>query len=131
MIAGAALADFRILTGTSGGGGGGGSNRQQQDTRAGARAPTALVIGLGGGALPMALRRMYSRVKVATVELDPEMAGVAKDHFGLRESPDGLKVCSCEAHLGTVPGVPAAMGQFVLPLFGENPCGIGWGCEGD
>ncbi|CAN0547202.1 unnamed protein product, partial [Ectocarpus sp. 8 AP-2014] len=58
--------------------------------------PTALVIGLGGGALPMALRRMYPTVKVATVELDPEMAGVAKDHFGLRESPDGLKVCSCE-----------------------------------
>ncbi|CAM9523140.1 unnamed protein product [Ectocarpus sp. 13 AM-2016] len=91
MIAGAALADFRITTCTSGGGGGG-SGGQQKDNRAGARAPTALVIGLGGGALPMALRRMYPTVKVATVELDPEMAGVAKDHFGLRESPDGLKV---------------------------------------
>ncbi|CAM9411231.1 unnamed protein product [Ectocarpus sp. 12 AP-2014] len=90
MIAGAALADFRITTGTSGGGGGSGG--QQKGNRAGARAPTALVIGLGGGALPMALRRMYPTVKVATVELDPEMAGVAKDHFGLRESPDGLKV---------------------------------------
>ncbi|CAM9929821.1 unnamed protein product, partial [Ectocarpus fasciculatus] len=85
MVAGAAMADFRITTGTSGGG-------QQKDTRTSARAPTALVIGLGGGALPMALRRMYPRVKVATVELDPDMAGVAKDHFGLRESPDGLKV---------------------------------------
>ncbi|CAB1115968.1 unnamed protein product [Ectocarpus sp. CCAP 1310/34] len=92
MIAGAAFADFRITTGTSGGGGGSGSDGQQKGNRAGARAPTALVIGLGGGALPMALRRMYPTVKVATVELDPEMAGVAKDYFGLRESPDGLKV---------------------------------------
>lgn len=81
MVAGAALADLRAINAQKGGGGGGG----------GGRAPTALVIGLGGGALPMALRRMYPGVKVVAVELDPEIAGVAKKHFGLRES-DGLKV---------------------------------------
>lgn len=90
MVAGAAFADLR-------GGGGSGTSRQQQQQQKGgrdnARAPTALVIGLGGGALPMALRRMYPGVKVATVELDPEIAGVAKEHFGLKETPDGLKVC--------------------------------------
>lgn len=91
MVAGAALADLR------GGGGGGSGGRQQQHQKGGrdnARAPTALVVGLGGGALPMALRRMYPGVKVATVELDPEIAGVAKEHFGLKETPDGLKVCA-------------------------------------
>lgn len=76
MVAGAALADFDVGSGNRDGGG---------------RAPTALVIGLGGGALPMALRRMYPGVNVVAVELDPEMAGVAKEHFGLKES-NGLKV---------------------------------------
>ncbi|CAM9263609.1 unnamed protein product [Scytosiphon promiscuus] len=84
MVAGAALADFRVASSSSG---------QRQDSRADTtRASTALVIGLGGGALPMALRSMYPRLRVATVELDPEMAGIAKEHFGLRESSDGLKV---------------------------------------
>lgn len=73
MVAGAAFADFRI-----GGGETGGDHR----------APTALVIGLGGGALPMALRRMYPSLKVVTVEIDPDMPGIAKEHFGLKESDD-------------------------------------------
>lgn len=85
MVAGAALADFRIA-------GSGSAAQKQGSQNDSTRAPTALVIGLGGGALPMALRRMYPRVRVATVELDPEMAGIAKEHFGLKESSDGLKV---------------------------------------
>lgn len=80
------MADFRVGSSNSSRNGGYG------------RGPTALVIGLGGGALPMALRRMYPAVKVLTVELDPEMAGVAKEHFGLRES-DGLKVL-CRSAVG-------------------------------
>ncbi len=93
MVAGAALADFRVAGVGGGGSSGGGTVQQQQKNGQGSsRAPTALVIGLGGGALPMALRRMYPRVKVATVELDPEMAGVAKEYFGLKETDDGLKV---------------------------------------
>lgn len=83
MVAGAALADLRMKTGQESGGD--------------VRAPTALVIGLGGGALPMVLRRMYPNLKVAAVELDPEMAGIAKEHFGLKESqhlkvPHGIEV---------------------------------------
>ena len=86
MIAGAALADLRSASVQKAGGGGGfgGSG--------GGRAPTALVIGLGGGALPMVLCRMYPGVKVVAVELDPEIVRVAKQYFGLRESND-LKVC--------------------------------------
>lgn len=93
MVAGAALADFRV-PGVGGGGSSSGTVQQQMNGQGqdSSRAPTALVIGLGGGALPMALRRMYPRVKVATVELDPEMAGVAKEYFGLKETGDGLKV---------------------------------------
>lgn len=76
MVAGVTLADLRS---TSAGGGG-------VD-----RAPTALVIGLGGGALPMALRRMYPHLRVLAVELEPEVAAVAQEHFGLIQS-DHLKV---------------------------------------
>lgn len=71
------------------GGGGGGSNGTNNG---GGRAPTALVIGLGGGALSMALRRIYPGVRVLTVELDSEVVGVAKEHFGVKESGT-LKVC--------------------------------------
>lgn len=86
MVAGAALADFR-----AGGGGGGGGGGTRTNDGCG-RAPTALVIGLGGGALPNALRRIYSGVRVLAVELDSEVVDVAKEHFGLNESAS-LKVC--------------------------------------
>ena len=76
MVAGASLADLR--GGASAGAGDG-------------RAPTSLVIGLGGGALPMALCRMFPGMKVLAVEIDPEVAVVAQEHFGLKES-DSLKV---------------------------------------
>lgn len=78
MVAGVALADLRPTHNNSSAGGVG-------------RAPTALVVGLGGGALPMALRRMYPSLRVLTVELDPEMATIAQEHFGLVQS-DHLKV---------------------------------------
>lgn len=83
MVAGAALTDFRTAPSRS--------TSSGQNGAKPIRAPTALVIGLGGGALPMALQRMYPGLKVLAVELDPEIAAVAKDHFGLKES-NSLKV---------------------------------------
>lgn len=76
-----ALADLRPTSGSSHG--------VIQESKA----PTALVIGLGGGALPMALRHIYPTLRVLVVELDPGIVTIAKTYFGLQES-DKLKVRS-------------------------------------
>jgi hypothetical protein len=52
-----------------------------------AAVPTALLIGLGGGALPMALRRFYPKLAVTVCELDPQMPDLATRWFGFREGP--------------------------------------------
>jgi len=46
-----------------------------------------LFIGLGGGTIPMVLRRCFEDVAIDNVELDPEVAKAAKDFFGFEEGP--------------------------------------------
>lgn len=58
-----------------------------------------LLIGLGGGSLPMFIHNHFPRVYTTVVELDPDIVDVAKNWFGFRESErmklivgDGLDV---------------------------------------
>lgn len=44
-----------------------------------------LILGLGGGVLPMALRTLDPLMEINTVELDPSVAKVARSHFGYKE----------------------------------------------
>lgn len=44
-----------------------------------------LIIGLGGGSLPMVLRKYYPAAVIDVVEIDPAVATVARDYFGFRE----------------------------------------------
>jgi spermidine synthase len=44
-----------------------------------------LVVGLGGGTLPMFLRRHYPDAAIDAVDIDPEVVFVAKKFFGFRE----------------------------------------------
>lgn len=44
-----------------------------------------LILGLGGGVMPMALRAVAPELEIDTVELDPAVAKVARSHFGYRE----------------------------------------------
>jgi spermidine synthase len=44
-----------------------------------------LVIGLGGGAYPMLMRRTQPAMDITAVEIDPAVARVARDWVGLRE----------------------------------------------
>ncbi len=53
-----------------------------------------LVVGLGGGTLPMFLRKYYPNATIDAVDIDPEVVDVAKRFFGFRE--DGLM----NAHVG-------------------------------
>lgn len=44
-----------------------------------------LVVGLGGGTLPMFLRRHYPEAVIDAVDIDPDVIDVAKKFFGFRE----------------------------------------------
>lgn len=44
-----------------------------------------LVVGLGGGTLPMFLRKYYPDAAIDAVDIDPEVVDVAKKFFGFRE----------------------------------------------
>jgi len=46
-----------------------------------------LVVGLGGGTLPMFLRKYYPNAVIDAVDIDPEVVAVAKKYFGFREDP--------------------------------------------
>lgn len=49
-------------------------------------APSALVIGLGGGCLVMALQRLLPRLTILAAELDPTVPILARSHFGFKPS---------------------------------------------
>jgi spermidine synthase len=44
-----------------------------------------LVVGLGGGTMPMFLRNRYPHATIDSVEIDPDVVHVAKAYFGFRE----------------------------------------------
>ncbi len=44
-----------------------------------------LVVGLGGGTLPMFLRKYYPNATIDAVDIDPEVVDVARKFFGFRE----------------------------------------------
>lgn len=46
-----------------------------------------LVIGLGGGTLPMALAEVLPDAQIDVVEIDPAVARVAKRYFGFKDGP--------------------------------------------
>jgi spermidine synthase len=46
-----------------------------------------LIIGLGGASTQRAYERLYPGVIIDTVEIDPMVAQVAREHFGYKETP--------------------------------------------
>ena len=46
-----------------------------------------LMIGLGGGTLPMALGELYPQAEMHVVEIDPAVVRVAREYFGFDPSP--------------------------------------------
>jgi spermidine synthase len=53
-----------------------------------------LVVGVGGGTMPMFLRKYYPNARIDAVDIDPDVVHVAKEFFGFRED-ERLK-----AHVG-------------------------------
>ncbi len=50
-----------------------------------------LVIGLGGGSIPKKAQEQFPAMEIDAVEIDPEVAQIAKSHFNVRENKN-LKI---------------------------------------
>jgi spermidine synthase len=46
-----------------------------------------MVVGLGGGTMPMFLRNRYPNAAIDAVDIDPDVVHVAREYFGFREDP--------------------------------------------
>lgn len=46
---------------------------------------SALIVGLGGGTLPTALRELYPDLEIDALEIDPEVIKLAGQYFGFKE----------------------------------------------
>ncbi|WKE64065.1 fused MFS/spermidine synthase [Gallaecimonas kandeliae] len=57
-----------------------------------------LVVGLGGGTLPMTLSRLLPKAEITVVELDEAVEKVAKAYFGFKETPQ-MKVTLSDARV--------------------------------
>src|SRR5687768_14009565 len=44
-----------------------------------------MIVGLGGGTMPMFLRHYYPKTTIDVVDIDPDVVHVAKEFFGFRE----------------------------------------------
>jgi spermidine synthase len=57
-----------------------------------------LIIGLGGGSIPTALREILPEAQIDVVEIDPAVTRVAKKFFGFRDDPK-LKVIELDGRV--------------------------------
>ena len=80
-----------------------------------------LVVGLGGGTLPMALASIYPAAQLDAVEIDPAVVKVAQRHFGFAES-ERLKVHVEDARVFTRRAVAAgrSFDLIMLDAFGAD-----------
>jgi spermidine synthase len=77
-----------------------------------------LVVGLGGGSLPMFLRKHYPDAEIDAVEIDPGVVDVAKQYFGFREDE------RMHAHVGDgrrfIENVRQPYDMIILDAFGAR-----------
>lgn len=80
-----------------------------------------LIVGLGGGSLPMALAALYPQAGIEVVEIDPAVVKVAQSYFGFRES-DRLKLHVQDARVFTrrASGEGPAYDLIMLDAFGAD-----------
>lgn len=81
-----------------------------------------LVVGLGGGSLPLFVHDYFSQARVAVVEIDPSMLEVATHWFGFSQGDrmqvhisDGLDYVAKLAAEGTISqSIPGALSSSTL-----------------
>ncbi len=77
-----------------------------------------LIVGLGGGTLPMFLRKHYPNATIDAVDIDPEVVDVAKKFFGFRE--DGLMKAHVSDGRQFIEKSRRPYDVIILDAFGSN-----------
>ena len=80
MLAGLTLSPRLVLGAMRGAA----AQKQPAAAAAAAAALRGLVVGLGGGALPMVLQRYLPGLALSVCDIDAELEAVAREHFGFR-----------------------------------------------
>jgi len=78
-----------------------------------------LIIGLGGGTLPVALNELYPEAKIDAVEIDPAVKTVAETYFGFQEN-DNMKVILKDARVHTKRALAAGQRYDLIMLDAFN-----------
>ncbi len=78
-----------------------------------------LVVGLGGGTLPVALNELYPDAQIDAVEIDPAVKTVAETYFGFREN-EQLQVALKDARVFTKRALAAGTTYDLIMLDAFN-----------
>ena len=78
-----------------------------------------LVVGLGGGTLPVAFRQLFPTALIDTVEIDPAVTRVAKEFFGFQAQPN-ITVYDQDARVWTKRAVRKARRYDLIVLDAFN-----------
>ncbi len=78
-----------------------------------------LVLGLGGGSLPMFLHHNFPDALIEVVEIDPAVAAVAKQFFNVRED-DRLRIRLGDARKFVEDSPPGIYDLIIVDAFGAN-----------
>jgi spermidine synthase len=77
-----------------------------------------MIVGLGGGTMPMFLRNYYPNATIDVVDIDPDIVHIAKEYFGFRED------ANMHAHVSDgrkfVEAVRAPYDMIFLDAFGAR-----------
>ena len=78
-----------------------------------------LVLGLGGGSLPMFLHHNFPEALIEVVEIDPAVVSVAKQFFDVRED-EGLRIRLGDARSFVEASAPGFYDLIIVDAFGAN-----------
>ena len=83
------------------------------------RIQRVLVLGLGGGSLPMFLHKNFSEARIDIAEIDPAVIRVAERFFGVRQD-DRLRIHAGDARAFVEASAPSRYDVIFVDAFGAN-----------
>ena len=79
----------------------------------------SLVVGLGGGSLPMFLRHYYPAMRIVAVDINPQVVDVARRYFDFREDAL-LRGIVADGRRFIEEAIPGSYDLILLDAFGAN-----------
>jgi len=83
------------------------------------RPERSLVVGLGGGSLPMFLRHHYPAMRIDAVDINPQVVEAARRYFGFREDA-ALRGIVADGRRFIEDAAPSSYDLILLDAYGAN-----------